>query len=188
MRGQSVTVSTHNRKIKHLRRIFNVLREYREGENPFAAKSLLRKPREEQAQQVRRMSFIREQEEAILQVLSDTTHKVMHKPELRVVFLAGMFTGQRFKDCIMLRWDKVDLNRRRIWVKQFKTGKDVTIPVAPKLLEALKDAQEWTRDNHVCPNLVERYNAEDNNGKNIGGALVNMDRAKTVRQRQGTQA
>jgi hypothetical protein len=25
----------------------------------------------------------------------------------------------------------VDLNRRRIWVKQFKTCKEVTIPVAP---------------------------------------------------------
>ena len=115
MRTMDISVSTHNRKIKRLRKLFSVLREYRDGENPFAAKSLMRKPREEQAQEIRRLSFTREQEEAMLEVLADTTHKVMHKPEVRVVYHVGMFTGQRFKDCIMLRWDKVDLNRRRIW-------------------------------------------------------------------------
>lgn len=62
---------------------------------------------------MRRLSFSREQEDAILAVLADTQHKVLNKPELRVVYHLGMFTGQRFKDCVLLRWDKLDLNRRR---------------------------------------------------------------------------
>jgi len=181
MRTLDIAVATHNRKIKRLRRIFTVLKEYREGENPFAAKSLMRKAREEQAQEIRRLSFTREQEEALLEVLADTVHKVMHKPEVRVIYHVGMFTGQRFKDCIMLRWDKVDLNRRRIWVKQFKTGKEVTIPIAPKLLEVLVEAQSWKRDNYVCPNVAERYNKVDAKGKNTGNNLANIDVLRVIK-------
>ena len=39
------------------------------------------------------------------------------------------------KDCVLLRWSKVNLNINRIWVKQFKTGKEVTLPIAPELRE-----------------------------------------------------
>ena len=52
----------------------------------------------------------------------------MNKPEIRVIYYIGMFTGQRLKDCVLLQWQNVDMERRRIWVKQFKTGKEVTIP------------------------------------------------------------
>ena len=62
LRGRNLAVSTHNRKIKRLRRIFRVLRDYREGENPFQSSSLLRKEREEREQDVHRLSFSREQE------------------------------------------------------------------------------------------------------------------------------
>ena len=181
MRTLDIAVETHNRKIKRLRKIFSVLGEFREGDNPFAAKSLMRKAREEQAQEVRRLAFTSEQEGAILEALADPRRKVMHKPEVRVVYHLGMFTGQRFKDCVMLRWDKVDLNRRRIWVKQFKTGKEVTIPIAPKLLEILVEAQSWKRDNYVCPNVAERYNKVDAKGKNTGNNLANIDVLRVIK-------
>jgi len=181
MREQDIAVDTHNRKIKRLRKVFSVLKDYCDSESPFLAKSLLRKAREEQDNEIRRLSFTREQEEAILQVLSDTTHKVMNKPELRVVYHVGMFTGQRFKDCILLKWDRIDLNRRRIWVKQFKTGKEVTIPIAPKLLDVLVEAQAWKRDNYVCPNVAARYNIIDAQGKNTGNNLVNIDALRVIK-------
>ena len=42
-------VDTHNRKVKRLRKVFNVLKDYCNGnENPFVSKTLLRKAREEQ--------------------------------------------------------------------------------------------------------------------------------------------
>jgi integrase len=181
MRGNNLAVDTHNRKIRRLKKIFEILKEYYEDENPFSAKSLRRKEREEQEHMVRRMSFTRDQEQQLLDVLEDAKYKVMNKPEVRVIYHLGMFTGQRMKDCVLLRWDKVDLNRRRIWVKQFKTGKEVTIPIAPKLLDVLKEARDWQTNHYVCPNVAQRYNKVDVKGKNTGNNLVNIDMLRVIK-------
>ena len=143
MRHQNIAVSTHNRKIKRIRRIFRVLREFWSGDNPFGSQTLLRKEREEREQDVHRLSFSREQEKQLRDVLADDKYKVLNKNEVRVVYYIGMFTGQRLKDCVLLRWSKVNLNINRIWVKQFKTGKEVTLPIAPELREVLLEAQSW---------------------------------------------
>jgi integrase len=181
LRGNDLAVDTHNRKIRRVKKIFEVLKEYRSNENPFNAKSLRRKEREEQEHIVRRMSFTHEQEAKLLEVLEDNIHKVKNKPEIRVIYHLGMFTGQRLKDCVLLRWDKVDLNRKRIWVKQFKTGKEVTIPIAPKLLDVLTEAKEWQTDHYVCPNVAKRYNILNSNGKNVGNNLVNIDVLRVIK-------
>lgn len=182
MRRQDIAVDTHNRKIRRLKKIFNVLKDYRDNDNPFTASSLFRKEREEQNNGgIRRLSFTREQEGELLQVLEDEHHKVMNKPEIRVIYHLGMFTGQRMKDCVLLTWDRVDLNRKRIWVKQFKTGKEVTIPIALQLLEVLNEAHGWKKDNYVCPNVAERYNQVDGKGKNTGNNLVNIDVLRVIK-------
>lgn len=181
MRGEEIAVDTHNRKIRRLKKIFDVLKGYRDKENPFTAKSLRRREREEQDNNIRRMSFSKEEEAKLLEVLEDPKYKVKNKPEIRVIYHIGMFTGQRFKDCIMLRWDQVDLNRKRIWVKQFKTGKEVTIPIAPKLLDVLQEAKEWKKDRYVCPNVAARYNILNKNGKNVGNNLVNIDALRIIK-------
>jgi integrase len=125
MRSQDIAVDTHNRKIRRLKKYLKFCKEYRDGDNPFSAKSLRRKEREEQEHTVRRLSFTHEQERKLLEALKNNKYKVKNKPEIRVVYHLGMFTGQSLKDCVLLRWYKVDLNRRRIWVKQFKTD---TVP------------------------------------------------------------
>jgi len=181
LRGTGISVNTHNRKIKRLRKIFEVLQEYRNSENPFNTKSLRRKPREEREHEVRRLSFTRDQEQALLRVLNDAKFKVLNKPEIKVIYCLGMFTGQRMKDCVLLQWDKVDLNRKRIWVKQFKTGKEVTIPIAPQLHNILTEALGWRVNNYVCPNVAQRYNKVDKNGKNTGNNLVNIDVLRVIR-------
>lgn len=181
LRKTGISVSTHNRKIKRLRKIFQALSEYLDNNNPFAAKSLMRKAREEQENEVRRLSFTKEQEQAILEVLDNDKYKVMNKPEIRVVYYLGKFTGQRFKDCVLLRWDKIDFNRKRIWVKQFKTGKEVTIPIAPQLLEVLYEAEKWKQNEYVCPNVAARYNQENKSGKNTGNNLVNIDALRVIK-------
>lgn len=181
LKGSKISVETHNRKMRRLKRIFEVLKEYREGENPFLAQSLRRKMREEQAHMIRRQAFTKEQEQDLLKVLENDAYKVKNKPEIRVVYHLGMFTGQRLKDCALLRWDKVDLNRKRIWVKQFKTGQEVTIPIAPQLLNVLKKAQSWKCNQYVCPNVAERYNLLDKNGKNTGANLVDIDVLRVIK-------
>ena len=128
LKTTAISVSTHNRKILRLRKIFSTLSDYYSEENPFASQNLRRKPREEQGNTVRRLAFTKEQEEKILRVLDDPNFKVMNKKELKVIYLIGMYTGQRLKDCVLLQWDHVDLMHRRIWVKQFKPVKRYLFP------------------------------------------------------------
>ena len=109
LRTTKISVSTHNRKIVRLRKIFNTLSEYRDGDNPFDLKVLKRKEREEQGITVRRIAFTREQEEQLREILDDPQVKVLNKEEIKVVFYIGMYTGQRLKDCVLLQWQNVDL-------------------------------------------------------------------------------
>lgn len=182
MRQKNIAVSTHNRKLKRIRRVFTVLKEYYTGDNPFQSPVLYRKEREEREQDVHRLSFTREQEQQLRDVLADEQYKVMNKPEIRVIYYLGMFTGQRLKDCVLLRWSKIDLNMQRIWVKQFKTGKEVTIPIAAPLLEVLTKALAWKSSNidYVCPNVAARYNKTNALGKNVGNNLVNIDMLRVM--------
>ena len=184
MKTQKLAVDTHNRKIKRLRKIFNVLAEYRNGEeNPFASKTLFRKMREEQDIGVRRMSFTHEQEKALMEALDNPKFKVKNKEEIKVIYYLGLYTGQRLKDCVLLRWSKVNLEQRRIECTQFKTGKAVIIPIAPQLFTALSGALAWKTDDfgYVCPKVAERYNKVDANGKNIGNCFVNIDVRRVLR-------
>ena len=184
LKTQRMAVDTHNRKIRHLRKIFNVLSEYCNGaENPFAMKNLMRKSREEQDIGVRRMSFTHEQEKALMETLDNPKFKVKNKEEIRVIYYLGLFTGQRLKDCVLLRWSKVHLAQRKIECKQFKTGKEVTIPIAPQLLTVLDGALSWKTDDfsYVCPKVAERYNKEDARGKNIGNNHVDLDVLRVIR-------
>ncbi len=183
MRQQNIAVSTHNRKLKRIRKVFKVLQEYCSENNPFQPPVLYRKEREEREQDVHRLSFTREQEQQLRNVLTDDHYKVLNKPEVRVIYYLGMFTGQRMKDCVLLRWSKINLDMNRIWVKQFKTGKEVTIPIAPTLREVLLEALEWKKSDldYVCPNVAMRYNKTNALGKNVGNNLVNIDMLRVIR-------
>ena len=183
MRQQNIAVSTHNRKLKRIRKVFKVLQEYCSEDNPFQSAVLYRKEREEREQDVHRLSFTREQEQQLRDVLADDHYKVLNKPEVRVIYYLGMFTGQRMKDCVLLRWSKINLDMNRIWVKQFKTGKEVTIPIAPALREVLLEALEWKKSDldYVCPNVAMRYNKTNALGKNVGNNLVNIDMLRVIR-------
>ena len=179
MRTLPQAVDTHNRKIKRLRKIFDCLKDYYSGANPFNSKTLLRNAREEQNTVVRRQAFSKEQQ--LREVLADERYTVMNKPEIRVIYYIGMFTGQRLKDCVLLQWQNVDMKNRRLWIKQFKTGKEVTIPMADELYDALKEACSWKINQYVCPKSAARYNKVDKNGKNVGVNLINIDVLRVIR-------
>ena len=176
-----IAVDTHNRKLRRLRKIFECLNDYFSGENPFRARHIFRDQREEQGNVVRRRAFTQEQEQQLRIVLGDTVHRVMNKAEIRCIYHVGMYTGQRLKDCVLLQWQNVDMEHQRIFVKQFKTGKEVTIPIAPPLFEVLKEALEWRVDQYVCPKTADRYNKTNAAGKNVGNNLVNIDVLRVIR-------
>ena len=181
LRTCPIAVDTHNRKIKRLRKIFDCLKDYYAGENPFRSKTLLRNLREEQDSIVRRQAFTQEQEQQLRDVLADTKHRVMNKREIRCIYYIGMYAGQRLKDCVLLQWQNVDMEHRRIFVKQFKTGKEVTIPMALPLYEVLKEAEAWRINQYVCPKSAARYNKTNGEGKNVGNNLVDLDVLRVIR-------
>ena len=181
LKTTQISVNTHNRKIIRLRKIFETLRDYRTEENPFASPVLRRKEREEQGTLVRRIAFSREQEEAIRKELDNPKRQMLNKAEIKVVYYIGMYTGQRLKDCVLMQWQNIDMAQRRIWVKQFKTGKEVSLPIAEPLFEVLQQAQEWQVDSYVCPNVAARYQIDDERGKGVGDGLVNIDVLRVIK-------
>ncbi len=182
LRQKSISVSTHNRKIIRLRKIFSTLQSYLAEENPFIAPSLRRKAREEQDNMVRRIPFTREEEERLRQLLDDPTYKIMNKEELKTVFYIGMYTGQRMKDCVLARWDQVDLENGKIFVKQFKTGKEVSIPLAKPLWELLiKIKAQNLSPLYISPAVAERYKMKDARGKMVGDNYINLDIMRVIK-------
>ncbi len=181
LRRQPISVDTHNRKLNRIRKVISVLKEYHGGENPFYAKSLFRSEREEQDTIVRRQAFTKEEEQRLLEELRSPVHRLMNKEEIRIVYTIGMYTGQRLKDCVLLQWQNVDLMLRRIYVKQFKTGKEVSIPMASQLHDALMEAQQWKCNQYVCPKTAARYNKTNADGKNVGNNLVDKDVLRVIR-------
>lgn len=178
-----LAVETHNRRLRQLKTIFKVLKDYRTGDNPFTSRTLWRTEREERNLGARRLCFTKEQEDQIRAELDKPKRKIMNKQELKVVFLLAMFTAQRLKDCVLLRWNRINMATGRIEVLQWKTGKLVTFPIAPILMDGLRQALAWKEgDNaYVCPKVAERYNKVNKNGKNIGGGLVDIDVLRVIR-------
>ena len=183
LKTTNISVHTHNRKIKRLRLIFDCFKDYYEGNNPFRSKTLMRNEREELGNLVHRRAFTKEQEEQLLAVLSDSKrkHKLKNKTEIRIVYTIGMFTGQCLKDCVLLQWQNVDMKNRRIWVKQFKTGKEVSIPIAPVLYKALREAEKWKSDQYVTPKCAARYKQTNAEGKNTSNNLIDIDVLRPIR-------
>ena len=87
LRTRPLAVGTHNRKIKHLRKIFNCLKDYYSGDNPFMQSSLFRNEREEQANVVRRQAFSKEQEQSLRKVLDDARYHVINKRRVQVLLV-----------------------------------------------------------------------------------------------------
>jgi integrase len=182
LKERGLAVDTHNKRIWRVAHVFHTLEEYTaertcDWHNP----SLKRRKREEIGITARRLPFTREQEEKLFEVLDDPGLQCPNREELRVLFHIGAFTGQRLKDCALLQWDSVDLPRRRITITQYKTGREATIPVAPRLLEALEQAKGWERDSYVLPNTALRYLRTDGRGQEAGHKDVNLDVLAVIR-------
>ncbi len=177
-----IGVDTHNKRIARIAHVFQTLADYTTPEtSDWRNPNFKRKAREENGIEARRLPFTKEQEEAIFAVLADPTLARQNKRELSVLFHLGAYTGQRMKDCALLQWHSVDLKRQRITVKQFKTGKEATIPIAPQLLAALNEAQPWKIDTYVLPHLARRYLKKNDQGKDVGGALVDLDVLRVIK-------
>lgn len=81
--------------------------------------------------------------------------------EMRMLFAVGMYTGLRLKDCALLKWDNVDLERNKLIVVPYKTRNKhrdpIHIPIFPALREMLLETTKGKRQGYVMPAIAEKY-------------------------------
>ena len=86
--------------------------------------------------------------------------------QIKVALLFAMFTGARAIDACCMKWSGIDLNSNTLTFRPSKTsktsGKVVSVPIAPPLLDGIKEAQEWREQNregedYVTPSVAIRY-------------------------------
>lgn len=97
---------------------------------------------------------------------ADVVEKRSGRGEWKLLFLLGIYTGQRLGDCCTLRWCDVKSDRGIIQLIPRKTrkhlkGHPVTIPIHPALRDAFAEAkrksadEEWS--DYVLPMMAEWY-------------------------------
>lgn len=174
LKGQSLSVDTYNKRILRIGHIFRTLDKYLDAPSPWANPKLKRSPKEETHITEHRRPFPREKEAEMFELLKpESLFRMLNKAEMEVLFYVLKYTGQRQKDCVNLSWNKVDMNRRRLWVTQEKTGKSVSIPIAPELLAMLLKAESWRVNDKVLPKCAERYARKAADGTDTGVNLIN---------------
>jgi len=152
--NSGVSNRTYNATLQAVKLIFKVL--LKSGEiNPFS------KIPKKTKQQISRKELTRDQVIKILDAFSDDSLYLLNKSEMEVLFNIGAWTGLRLKDCVLLTWNDVNLNKKILTVKPSKTARKtdrtVKVPIHPKLALKLNEALNWKTDDFVLPKTSERY-------------------------------
>lgn len=144
---EQVSNRTYNKILQVLKFIFSVLSP---DMNPF--QKLKTKP----LQSISKKDFSEKQIVDIFKLFADDKFCIMHKEEMKLLFMLGRWTGLRLKDCALLQWKDVDIKRGIIQVEPFKTtGKvSVIIPIHKILLTELTKLK---KSEYVLPKVAERY-------------------------------
>lgn len=99
----------------------------------------------------------------------------MAPPHLRSAMLMALYTGQRKSDLARIRW--VDFDGKTIFVKQRKTGKELHIPVHPKLLADIAPRQpKRYATGKVNPYILNNMNGDPWSPGSLGAAISRFAR------------
>lgn len=98
-------------------------------------------------------------------VIPTTKLTPITKEDLKTLVIIGICTGMRLKDCALLTWDKINLDRRFITVVAAKTRRfnkrPLMIPLLPKLSEHLNRIYSDGISGYVMPTIAHRYIDEE---------------------------
>ncbi len=182
LKKQNLSVNTHNKKLARIANIFRALSKYLDAPSPWDNPKLRRHQKEETHITDHRRPFPKDKEKEMFKAIAPKSKlKLLNKAEIEVLFYILKYTGQRQKDCVNLSWNKISMDRKRIWVTQEKTGKDVSIPMAQELYEMLKRAESWKVNDKVLPKSAERYAIEAKDGTNTGVNLINKQLLNVIK-------
>lgn len=101
---------------------------------------------------------------------NEKRRKIAYNPkdieQIKVALLFAMFTGARAIDACCMKWSGINLQSNTLTFRPSKTsrtsGKVVSIPIAPPLLEGIIEAEAWKEQNrpnedYVTPSVAVRY-------------------------------
>ena len=153
--AQGVSGTTFNNHMQAIKLIFKHLQK-KAGldENPFH--SIGRKVENK----ISRKEFSEAQVLKILNSFKDPKLILKDKEEMEVLFHLGAWTGLRLIDCVLMKWENVNLERNIIFCEPHKTKRvkrTVNVPIHPLLREQLNKALEWNNAEYVMPKLAHRY-------------------------------
>ena len=126
---KTLAAKTVNHDLKVLRLLFKAAR--REGliaEDPTEFVDTVR-DRDRSKRAPKRRPFMMDEIEAVIAAAN---------PEWKSMVMFGLYTGQRLGDVATLLRQDIDLKRKQLTIVTRKTGKRLTIPLAPPLLDFLE--------------------------------------------------
>lgn len=92
--------------------------------------------------------------------LQTVSKQLEGKGEMEILFSLGYYTGARLGDCVMMRWDMIDMGARKIRYTPHKTRKSnevITITIHPTLFSLLDQVPKEDRRGLVLPELGALY-------------------------------
>lgn len=147
-----ISEQTYNARIGACKLIFRILTG---NENPFGN---IRKKHENKQS---RNAFSLEQLQAISALLEDSSYRMLHKEQMKLMMLIMLYTGCRGEDACLMKWESIDLAARQITYIPLKTARrkaqSLVVPMADVLHEALESATLLRHNEYVLPDVAERY-------------------------------
>ena len=159
-----ISPKTYNYYLQTLKLVFKTLLQ---DDSPF------RNIKAKTATTESRKPFTPEQVSAIFKTLDDDNYHILHKPQMRILFLLGLCFGLRMHDAACFRWDYIqgDGTVKFKARKTIKTMKQyIVLPIPSILEEQFKIAETWKRNEYILPDVAERY------GYNSSGISTDVDK------------
>ena len=92
--------------------------------------------------------------------LGTVAKNLIGKGEMETLFSLGYYTGARLGDCVLMRWNSIDMGARKIRYTPHKTAKgnkEITLTISPSLFTLLDRTPSVERKGLVLPELGEMY-------------------------------
>jgi len=84
----------------------------------------------------------------------------------------GMYTGQRLEDCVLMQWQNIDLEQKRIWTKTIQDRKrSADSDCGTTTAHSLENTEVAGRFLCLSEEVAARYQIENESGKKIGESL-----------------
>ncbi|MFL2876518.1 MAG: tyrosine-type recombinase/integrase [Pontiellaceae bacterium] len=139
--SQKISERTFNAHLGFLRNIFDLLKL-----NAGLIDNVWKSVDKLKLKTTHKEALSAEQIKAILGIAEGST---------RLLILIGLYTGMRLGDCCRLKWSEIDLNRLMITKQTAKTGKVITLPIAPIIDQELTTLPMHTE--FVLPDIAALY-------------------------------